>query len=301
MQSLGWLRQHVVDWIEDSSDFQTIDRAINRSIAKVVGRCVFSQLMSKVTVTPDENGIILVPPRCDRVLEVYPSSTLSNETEFVFGGSRKVQGLIRRTGYKKRGVGAIKTPLAEVTMSFQNGASIAEEVSGSVLSASHVGHELVIKGGNEKYEITSFDNSGTNPQIGIYPDYRFGTVTSINCLIRRIGIEQIALYDSNGNAYTGDVTIEYVEMHPYLVSNDDMLMIPTPETVGLDAVRFMLRQTKYDVDSERLEADYISAKRSEYSKQVSNTDESSVNIDPVFRIHNRRGRGCQRVQPRWGN
>lgn len=298
MQSLGWLRQSVIDLIEDSTEFSTIDRAINRAVAKVASRCTFSQMMSKVTVTPDSDGIVLVPPRCDKVLAVYPSSALSNSTDFVFGGCRNVQDQVRRSGYKYRGVGAVKTNLADVSLSFVNGSSAVEEVSGSVdnLAETHVGHELVIRGGAEKYEITSFDGEPVNSVINIYPPYRFGTATPVECWIRPMNIEQIALYDHLGNAYTGEITIERREIHPYLVANEDMLMIPTPETVFLDAIRFMLMQTKYNVDAQRLENDYQDAKRSECSKQVTNRDSDSWNRDSIFRVH---GRSRRSNNSRW--
>jgi hypothetical protein len=289
MQSLGWLRQGVVDWIGDSSESQLIDRAINRSVAKIATRCTFSQLMNKVTVTPDSDGIVLVPPRCDKILEVYPSSALSNAADFVFGGERRVQDHIRRIGYKYRGVGVLKEPLADVLLDFTNKNSSAEQSSGSTddLSVDHIGHELVILGGSEKYLITDIDTSGVANTVTLYPEYRFATAPSLQCHIRRVGIEQIALYNETGTAYTGEITIEFREVHPYLVASSDMLLIPTPETVYLDAVRFMLMETKYTVDAERLESEYQEAKAFESSKQVSSRDSTSWNRDTVFKVHNR--------------
>ena len=123
MRTLGWLRRNVISWIDDSSASYEIDLAINQSIDVITNECPFSQLTKQVNVTPTVDGIIYAPPRSIDIIDVYPASDKTNAANFVFKGSRRVQGQTRRTGYYLRNVGIVEEPLAVVRGSFVNGSN----------------------------------------------------------------------------------------------------------------------------------------------------------------------------------
>ena len=85
------------------------------------------------------------------------------------------------------------------------------------------------------------------------------------------------------------MVIDYREKHPLLVQTNDALLIPASRSVMLNAVKNMLRYTKYDVDAERLQLDIIEAEASE-CKQAVQSDSSQGCGDSIFAPKRRRYR-----------
>jgi hypothetical protein len=295
MKSLSWIRQGVIDWIEDDSDRAIIDRAINTAISTVTGSCPFTALNTSVTVTPDTDGILVVPPRCQDIVEIFPSGDNKREADFVFTGAKRVQTTGRKAGYFFRSYGIVETSLNSVLcdLTALSNVVIQSATSTEDFTADMVGKEFVLVGGNETYRIDSFDGAGLENEITIYPPYRWADVSNQSCLVQPESKETICLYDSLGNAYLGEVTIEYRQNHPQLVNDGDILLIPAPNTVTLEAVRFFLRQTKYDVDAERLERLYLQYMNSECAKQPSKNEPNYRSQDNLFQSPGR-GRGAFR-------
>jgi len=288
MKNLGWIRQQVIDWIEDDSDRQAIDRAINVSIDVLTSKCTFSQLMSQVTVTPESDGTIITPPRCADIVEIYPAND-NEEADFVFTGTKRVQSIGRRSGYFYRSKGVTEEPLHELICDLSNKSKwVTQNDSSTVsMSADMIGEEFVIAGGNETYRIDDFDGTGAKNKIKVYPEYRWADVTGVDCFVRPECTESIVLYNSLGDIYTGDVTIEFKQAHPYLVSDRDILQIPAFNTTALETVRFFLRQTKYDVDADRLERQYLEYFASECSKQPAKNEANFRANDGLFQTPGR--------------
>jgi hypothetical protein len=296
MKTLGWLRQQVVDWIEDDSDRQIIYRAINNAIDIVTADTSFSALNTNVTVTPDSEGVLIVPPRCQDINEIFPSSDGRREAPFVFTGARRVQTDGRKPGYFYRSYGCVETPLATLDADFTLGSSIVSQSTASSedFLLAHVGEEFVIAGGDEVYRIDAFDDQGLANTFTIYPDYRYSNQTDLPCYVRPASKEQICLYDSLGNPYAQEVIIEYRQRHPRLINEADILLIPAPHTVALEAVRFFLRQTKYDVDAERLERLALKYSNLEGAKQPAKMEPNFRANDDLFQTPGRGRHGYKR-------
>lgn len=288
MKSLAWVRQQVIDWIEDDSDRAIIDRAINTSIETVTSMCPFSQLSTQVTVTPDENGIITLPPRCQDIVDIYPSSEIQG-ADFVFKGAKRVQTYGNKAGYYFRSVGVVEEPLNTLVCDFtKDSATVTQnDSSAEDFSADMIGQEFIIAGGNESYRVDGFSDEGTQNTLTVYPKYRWASYAGLECYIRPEGKEQVRLYDSQGTVYQGEVIVEYRQYHPQLVQDKDILLIPAYNTVALETVRFFLRQTKYDVDADRLERQYLMYKESECSKQPAKNDSNFRTNDRLFQPRSR--------------
>lgn len=282
MKNLGWLRQQVVDWIEDDSEPALLDRALNVAVAQLVNDCSFSQLKKRVVVTPDDDGMFYVPARCSDILEIYPDGS-NNEADFTFIGAKRIQAQPRQAGYYFRSLGSSEEPFAELFADFTSNSSTVLQNAGSSVDFSEdmIGMQFEIDGGAESYRIDSF-TAGSPNQITIYPNYRWTNLSTAPCTVRPEGTEMISLYDSLGQAYTGDVAVEFVAKHPYLVNDTDRLIIPCQNTVPLEAVRFILRQTKYDVDAQRLENMYVQYRATECAKQPAKTEPNARPNDTIF-------------------
>ena len=101
------------------------------------------------------------------------------------------------------------------------------------------------------------------------------------------------MFDSSGALYQGDVNIDYRRKHPVLVNDTDRLLFPASNFVALSAVMFMLRQTKYDVDAQRLQMEYEKYKRIE-CKQDAKYDVNLLPRDTMFRTN----KNCKRYMRR---
>lgn len=287
--TLGWIRQEVIDWIGNSDEPYTIDRAINSSIINICNRFPFGELNTSATATPDSGGLIDVPPRCLEIIDIVPVS--DNEcVDYRFTGERRRQGYPRSVGYKYRSAGIHREHLAKIIVEASSGSATLVQASGSTdnLAETHIGRELVFDGGRESYNILTF-TPGTFAEITIWPEYRFGSNSAITGFIRPQGTHILKLYDSGGNIYGDEVVIDYREKHPFLVGNNDALLIPASRSVMLNAVKNMLRYTKYDVDAERLQLDIIEAEASE-CKQAVQSDSSQGCGDSIFAPKRRRYR-----------
>lgn len=287
--TLGWIRQEVIDWIGNSDEPYTIDRAINSSIINICNRFPFGELNTSATATPDSGGLIDVPPRCLEIIDIVPVS--DNEgVDYRFTGERRRQGYPRSVGYKYRSAGIHREHLAKIIVEASSGSATLVQASGSTdnLAETHIGRELVFDGGRESYNILTF-TPGAFAEITIWPEYRFGSNSAITGFIRPQGTHILKLYDSGGNIYGDEVVIDYREKHPFLVGNNDALLIPASRSVMLNAVKNMLRYTKYDVDAERLQLDIIEAEASE-CKQAVQSDSSQGCGDSIFAPKRRRYR-----------
>lgn len=277
------LRTAVEDWIEDTSEPDITDRAINEATALIAAQGGFSQMISQETVTPDDEGKFYLPPRCDKVIDIFPAES-GAMAPFVFSGTRRIQAGAREGRYCYRSIGATESPFATVDVDLENGSTTFSQSSSSTenFTEDMVGMEIVVEGIDEVYKILSYSEVSLLGVVEVYPEFRFEDSDSIEAYVRPAGTEQLQVYDTANQNYTGDITIEFRKKHPTMVADNDPLLIPAPRCVSTEAVKFFLRQTKYDVDADRVEREMTQYKAVEFEKQPAKTELGWRTEDKLF-------------------
>ena len=269
MTTLGQIRRRVIDWIEDDTETDVMNRAINDSVDLIQKTIAWAEFNKKLTVTPDDDGMFYAPPRCLEIVDVYPESNIAGGADFTFNGARRVQDYPRRAGHFFKSAGILEESDASILLSASVGNATLTEAIGTVdsITEAMVGQELLLTGLEETYRIETVTIGATN-SMTVYPKFRYESDSAILGETRPAGTKMFKVFDSSGNVYTDNIVINYRQLHPKLVADSDRLLIPAPNTIALEAVRFMLRQTKYDVDAQRLQLDYEEYKRVECKQDV---------------------------------
>jgi hypothetical protein len=282
MKTLGWLRKELVTWVEDYESVSEQNTAINRAINLLASEGTFDQLYKEVVVTPSSTGEFYLPPRCMDVLGVYPQKT-NGVSSFQFQGAMMTPLGTRRDVNYVRCIGMRETSqYSGIMATFSQGYNSADITSGYV-GPELIGEEMRIIGGNEVYSLWN----ASDTIINFWPEFRWGS-GSKEIEIAPQGTPLYKLFYANGEPYTADVSIEYRQKHPYLVRDEDMLLLPIENSVVLEAVRLMLMAGKYDVDAARLKMDVAEIKAVEFPKNQIKCDLNAMPNDDLFRKKYRR-------------
>jgi len=287
MTTLKDIRQIIIDYIEDESIDDIFDSYINWAVRFVENEKLWSVLYRTKDITTDSTGVILLPPLCGRLLEVYPSVTTgfpSYKFMPMVETENKDTGYLIQNTY--RPYEATLTDEAEYTCSVTNGTNTITEVAGKdFFTSDDVGKMIIVSGDSNPYEILSFTDD-TFDTITVYPEMSAPTSTQTSIILGPAGMQRIILKDSNNAPYEGDVTIAYQMKHPKLFEDDSRLLIPCPLTVAYKTLMFALETNKYAVDANRLAQNYMLALNSEFG------------VDPLNRTRNARKDGLFRVRQR---
>lgn len=240
---------------DENSDLEIQMRKwVNLSIAECSKRHRWSSLKSEVTLSPTEDGVILVPPLCDYIRRIYSDDRASlfhlRETDRSNAQARMAQ--LWYTGYAAPTTGEVVVATCSVSEGEQTVTS-----TGTEFLEAHEGSLLLFDSEEQPYEIVSFTSSS---EVEIYPTYRGESNTTHSCVVNPLGQSRLALYNglsADDAVYTDDVIVEYQMRHPLLYSDTDRLLIPCPNTVILRSLKWAMRKNKYDVDAERLDRDIL--------------------------------------------
>lgn len=293
MNTLALIRKEVNDWIEDYDSTSEVNTAINRAIGILSLDHPFTQLNRSVSVTPSLTGVITLPARSIDIVDIYPTPN-GDVPVHDFAGARRAQTGIRRTGYFWRAIGVNETNEFDVTCDMVNGSNVITEAASTThqFSEDMINRELVLIGSDERYRVDSFElESEITRTLTIFPEFRYES-GEFSGYITPSFTDRYALYDSNGTAYTGDVTVDYRQSHPILVNDNDRIIIPAKNSIVLEAVRYLLRSAKYDVDAERLEREAMHFRAIECPKNSPKIDLNSAPNDSIFM--RKGGRSCRR-------
>lgn len=286
MASLQEIRQTIIDWIEDDSDTDLIDRTINSQLRFMCKR-EFEALYRTIDRTPDNDGVIIEPPACDGVLGIYSKTASGKSPDFSFMGKtvRQPSGEPRTNRYLYR-----PTVAKESDETLRSGLSTTagDKLITSVISAfddDDLGSEVRIENDPTRYIVTNVYNANT---IHVYPTVRDTIFNTAVITMNPAGMKQYILETPQGEAYTDDVTIDYQVVHPPLREDNDMLLIPMERTLSLMVVQQFLHQSKYDVDAERLKLEIMEARIAEYATESTNRQDNAPK-DAMFSFRSKRG------------
>ena len=287
MITLSSIRQTVIDWIEDDSDSDLVDRTINSQLRFVCKR-EFEALYRSADVTPTASGVITTPAVCATVLGIYPQTSYGSLPAFNFtarttrprGDEPRTNRYLYHPSESTRTAGATGLVLGGT-----QGETTLTEQSGTPITAAMAGQELRLSGDNTRYLIVS---AIADTSIEVFPSLRLYDSTTLAGTVNPSGLKQYVLTDPNGNIYTKAVTIDYQIDHPPLVLDDDELIIPMERTLALLTVQQFLQQSKYDVDAERLQNAIFEARLTEYGTEPSNQQDNAPK-DTMFSFRSKRG------------
>jgi hypothetical protein len=293
MIKLSSIRQTVIDWIEDDSDTDIIDRTINAQIRYVTKGTTFESLFRTQDQTPTAAGVIVAPPVCQSILNIYPQVAYGSLPDFVFGPSigRYTAGQPRPNAYLYVPTGSVLSPeTTGLNLTGSIGDYTLSENGGTSITADMEGKELRLDGDDTRYLITA---ATASVSLDVFPPLRTNAQGGVGGTVNPEGRKEYTLLDRSGNLYTDDVTIDYKIDHPPLVLDDDELIIPLERTIALLTVQQFLKQSKYDVDAQRLREEIFEAQHVEMGTEPT-AIQKSVPQDTMFAFRSRRGNARNR-------
>lgn len=293
MVYLQSLIDNVQVWLEDEGDTTQVVGRINKAIRKVE-KLPWEALKRKAVVTPDENGSFLIPPLCRVIDHIYPAG-YSDRPDYEFASKAALDPKNHKT------TGSYKFYTDEINLTtledsllvdvVQNGQTITQAVASLVsVDEAWVGEQFRLPGDETLYEITA---AVADTSLTVFPPVRSETRGASSCVIRPVGLQQYKVSDYRGEPIVADIEVHYRMKHPTLIDPSDMLLFDAEDTVSLEAVKFYLHQTKYDVDARALELDLRAARHTEVAQQAVKTTQS-VNRDQTFTLHARNNRSHNR-------
>lgn len=246
MTRLSKIIELLQKWDEDVSVDEAFTAFINFAVEDAEGRIDWAELKKKTTVTPDSDGVLLIPALCRKITGIY--------TTVATGSTYASHEFIERekaiTGDSGGVLRYVYEPYEASGAALWSGAVSCTDsatVTGSGFSSSLVGHRIMFDGSSQMYEVLTV--TGTT---SITLDRAFyGTATVGQ--VRPVGMLQLLLKTDAGAAYTSDVVVHYQKKHPELNDDDDMLLIPCAKTVSLLALQNALITNKYSVDARHLD------------------------------------------------
>lgn len=288
MITLNEIRQAVIDWIEDDSNTDLIDRTINSQLRFICKANEFESLYRTADETPTAGGIFNAPPVCGRVTGLYPQVAWGELPAFSFMGRsvrpRANEPRTNRHLYHASESTRTAGATGYVLGGTQGGYTLTE-VSGTAITADMAGKELKLAGDATRYLIVS---AIADTSIEIFPALRLFDSQLLAGTVDPVGRKRYQLTDPSGNVYAEDVTVDFQIDHPPLTLVDDELMIPMERTLALLSVQQFLHSSKYDVDAERLQNAVFEAQITEYGTEPTNRQDNAPK-DTMFAFRSKQG------------
>jgi hypothetical protein len=293
MITLKSIRDIVIDWIEDDSDTDAIDRTINAQLRFVSRSHEFEGLTRTADITPDAGGIITCPAVYGTCTGIYPMTERGELPKFEFyPRTKRTRADEPRTNrylyYPSES--SREDEATGIVVAGTQGSPTLTYASGTAITDDMAGKELKIAGDNTRYLIVAAV-AGTS--LTVFPSLRAESYASHVATVNPSGMRKYILTYPGGALYTDSVTMDYQIDHPPLVLDDDELLIPMERTIALLTVQQFLQQSKYDVDAQRLENAIFEAKLMEYGSEPSNRQDSAPK-DTMFAFRSKRGRNTGR-------
>lgn len=287
MATLKDIRDTVIIWIEDDSEPDTIDSVINSQL-RYLTKTEFEGLRKTVDITPDSDGKILLPPRCNFILGIYQQTAYGDIPSFNFmsRSARQVGSEPRTNRYLYHPAESTTTAsISGLVMSGDKGEYTLTEESGTAVTTDMIGKELKIAGDSTKYIVT---DAVADTELSVYPAISRSSASDMRVSIEPIGSKQYILTSPDGTLHTSTVTVDYQTDHPPLIDDDSEVLVPMERTLALSTVQQFLNQSKYDVDAARLRGEILEAKLVEYSSEPSSMQDNAPK-DTMFAYRSRRG------------
>jgi len=260
--TLGTLRQHLEDIVEDQSQSSLYDRLIIEAIGAVAREYAWPELNARTSYTV-VSGALTEPPLNDYINDILldDGGTL-NHVRFEPRMRKTIDADQRfvRYWYTSNGVSESGAQTKLVNVATGSKTVTQDPNSGETWYAStDVGSRLVLAGHRGIYEVTAVGVT----DLTIYPSFRGAQSKSASATVDPEGERQYLLWTRKDELFSGDIVVDHQKIHPHLYSDDDPLLFDAPDTIRARINMHAARQNLYDVTAERLKDDYADALRRE--------------------------------------
>ena len=240
MITLQTIRDTVIDWIEDDSDVELVDRTINGQLRFVCKR-EFEGLRRTADVAPDADGAYQVPPLSQNILAIYDQCAYGQMPQYNFMARtvrpRTDEPRTNRYLYHPSESSRVADTIGLLLGGTQGGDTLTDQTGTNPITAEMAGKELILSGDNTRYLIVT---ATAGVSMTIFPTLRLYDSATLAGTVNPVGTKRYMLTKPNGDLYTNTVTIDYQIEHPTLIFADDPLLIPMERTIALFTVQQFL-------------------------------------------------------------